>query len=337
MNEEKGIQGFKKSEFATATPERVFGSADVRIEDLPQGVRLYLREKSVDLGSKKVLVNVYRLLDDGGLKNKRIWVGRMKANRKPEDEEIAEQFGGGSYIWILKWTAPDGQECGIVSETIEIDEEFGRAAHEGWKRRQVGADSTPVGLPAAVPAAPPAVAGGLDMVGMLKLLEAAEEKSLARFERMAAIFQGGRSDTPAEVLQSAYKGASEMMQKAVETNLSMAKAVNRQNQLALTSGDPEPAEPAGGAEPAGPQMPAWLEPFMPHIEKGIGKLLEGGPMGNAVKTLILSSEEWQEIFQDKDKFGQAVAAMESNFGSDRTRRALDILLNRRDTKKGKGK
>ncbi len=337
MNDDKGIAGFKKSEFANATPDKVFSGADVRAEDLPEGVRLYMREKAIDLGNKKVSVNVYRLVDDGSLKNKRTWVGKMKMNRKPEDEEIAEQFGGGSFLWILKWVGPDGVECGIISETIEIDEQLGRAANEAWRRKQMAVlEPAPAATVPAVPA--PAAAFGSDAMALLKVMELAEEKTLLRFERMAAIFQGQRNETPADVLQSAYKGASEMMQRAVETNLSMAKAVNKANEKSLVA-KPEDVDEDGPVESDGPKMPAWLDAFMPHIEAGIGKLLNGGPVASAVKTLILSSDEWNEIFRDKEKWGEAVSAMEKHFGSERTGAALDILLNRRkaEAKKGKGK
>ena len=325
---EKGIQGIKASEFANATPERVFG-ADVHLEELPDGVRLYLKEKAIDLTNKKVLVNVYKLVDDGGLKNKRVWVGKF-SNRKPDEDEIAAQFGGGSFIWIMKWVSALGQESGIVSEPVEIDEDMGRAAHEAWKRRQPSAE------PAALPALAAPAAAPFDAAMLFKVVEATEEKSLARFERMAAIFRGERTETPAEVLKDAYKGASEMMRQAVETNMAMAKSVNKKNLQSLS--EPEP-EPAGDPEDAGgdvPGLPAWLAPFMPHLEKHLGSLLGGGPVGSAVKTLILSSDEWAEIFADKDKFGQAVAAMERHFGSEKTTKAIDILLNRRDAKK-KGK
>lgn len=335
MNDEKGITGFKKSEFANATPERVFGSSDVRVEELPEGIRLYLREKRVDLGNKQLLINVYRLVDTGGFKFKKKWCAKF-VNHKPEDSDIAEQCGPGSFVWVGKWLNELNEEVGIISETIEIDEESGRAAHEAWLRKQSGgAASTPA--PAVGPAPAATSTFGGDALALLKIMEAAEEKTLSRIERIAQIFQGQKSETPAEVLQSAYKGASEMMLRAVETNHAMAKSVNRANQLALNAPATPAAEEMEDPEPEGPKMPSWLEPFMPHIEKGIGKLLEGGPLGSAVKTLILSSDEWQEIFNDKEKWGQAVSAMEQHFGSEQTRKALDILLNRREKAKGRGK
>ncbi|HEX6827186.1 MAG TPA: hypothetical protein VF077_12785 [Nitrospiraceae bacterium] len=338
MIDEKPIQGFKKSEYTT--PDKLFGTADVQMEDLPNGVRLYLREKAVDLGTKKVSVLVYRLVDDGGNKLKRIFCGRMKINRTPEDDEIAEQFGGGKYIWILKWQAADGKDQGIISEPIDVDDESGRAMHEAWKQRQAPAASTP----AAPVAAPAAQAGGVDIAGILAIMAATEEKTIAGMERMAAIFQGQKSEGPAEILKSAYAGASEMMAKAVENTMALTRTVSKAQvkQVERELEPPDDGEEEG--DPDGmPGVPAWLAGFWPHIEKGLGTLLKGGPVGSAVKTLILSSDEWQEIFKDKDKWGQAVSAMEQNFGTDRTKRALDILLNRREesaaksTAKKKGK
>lgn len=333
MIEEKGIAGFKKSEFTEATPERVFGS-DVRIDDMPEGVRLYIREKAIDFSGKRLAVNVYRLVDDGGMKNKRVWCGKFN-NRIPDESDIAEQFGGGAYCWICRWKAVDGGERGILSDTIEIDEERGRAAHAEWKARQSGGDSTRQPAAPAAVAPAPTLGGGFDFAGILRIMEATEEKALARMERMAAMFAGQRAETPADVLKSAYMGASEMIRSAVETNINMAKAVNKASQNNMRPPEPEGEEL--DPEPAGPRLPAWLDAFMPQIEKGIEKLLGGGPVGGAVKTLILSSDEWRMIFQDKEKWGEAVSAMEQHFGSDKTRRALDILLNRRESEAKKGK
>lgn len=333
MIDEKPIQGFKKSEFVNATPDKVFGTADVQMEDLPSGVRLYLREKAVDLGTKKVSVNVYRLVEDGGIKQKRIFCGRMKIGRTPEDDEIAEQFGGGKYVWILKWQGADGKDAGIISEPIDVDEESGRAMHEAWKQRQAPAAS----IPAAPVAAPAAPAPGIDIAGILSIMAATEEKTIASMERMAAIFQGQKQEGPAEILKSAYAGASEMMAKAVENTMAMTRTVHKAQATQLARELEPPELEDDEDEPAGtPGVPAWLAPFWPHIESGLGSLLKGGPVGSAVKTLIVSSDEWKAIFQDKERWGQAVSAMEQNFGTERTKRALDILLNRRDDKPAKG-
>ncbi len=340
MADEKGLAGFKKSEFVD--PARVLGD-DVRAEDLPSGVRAYMREKSLNLGGKKAIINAYRLVDEGGLKYRRQWSAKLDDNRVPEDFEIAERCGGGKFIWIMKWEGQDGRESGIVSETIDIDEASGRAMHEAWKRRQAPADSIPAGSSAAVPAAPAAPPGAFDLANILSIMTASEEKTLRMMERMAAITSGQRSDTPAEVLKSAYEGASDIMSKAVETNLQMVNAV-RKNQVArmereAKEDDPAPADDGEGED--GPQMPAWLAPFIPQIKPWLEKLLAGGPLGAAAKTLILSSEEWKGIFNDPERWGQAVSAMEREFGTERTSGALDVLLNRRKDKpkaqKGKGR
>lgn len=323
VNEDKGITGFKQSEFAAATPDRVFGADDVRTEELPDGVRLYLKEKAIDLGTKKVVSNVYRIIDDGGSKNKRVWVGKIP-NRKPEEDEMADMFGGGQYIWIMKWVGKDMQERGIVSDIITIDSEFGDAAHAAWKRKQSAPAVAAPSLSVAAPAPAPAFGG--DAAVLLQIMEAAEERTFARIERIAGLFSGNRSETPADVLKSAYQGASDMMRQAVETNYTMAKSVNRANQLAVQKaeeGDTSALQP-------GADMPGWLQAFMPHIEKGLGKLLDAGPvMQGAMKTLIISSDEWAQIMSDPEKQGQAIAAIERTFGSEKTRRALNILFDRK--------
>ncbi len=329
---ERGLQGFKQSEFLGATPEKVFGS-DVRLEELPDGVRLFLREKRVDINGKKVVVNVYKVVNDGGLKDKRVWVCKFE-NRKPEDHEIAERCGGGEFIWIMKWIGADGQERGILSERIDIDEALGRATQEEWKRR----NTAPAGSPPPGSVAAPAPSNQLDMMGILQIMDRAEEKTLARIERIAGIFRGNQNESAGAVLQEAYKGANEMMMKAVETNIKMAKASATAVQEQMRQASlPVATEEDEELPPEGPKMPSWLEPFFPYIEQGLSKLLQGGPVAAAVKTMILSSEQWKEIFNDPEKWGQAVAAMEQHFGSEHTKKALDMLLNRRDEKAGSKK
>lgn len=327
------VQGVKRSEM-DADPTDVFETtSDVRVEELPDGIRLYLKERAIDLSTKHIVFNVYKVEDAGGLKVKKKWVARF-INHRPSEDEIADQCGGGDFVWIGKWIGLDNKERGVLSETICIDEEMGRAAHEKWKRAQGGAAaSTPA---AAAPSLPAPAAGGFDVMTLLKIQDAAEEKTLARMERMAAMFKGQQA--PAEILADAYKSANEMVNNAVEMNMKMAAKVNTSALKALEP--PEPPEPEAEAEPEGPELPIWLKPFMPQLEAGLEKLLSGGPLASAVKTLVLSSEQWQEIFGDKDKWGQFVAAAEMKFGSDRTNKALDILLNRRPSttaakKKGK--
>ena len=322
MEEGINIQGVKKSEFKSA--KEVLGG-DFQIEELPEGVRLYLKDKAFDIGTKKLVVNIYRLIDDGGLKNKKAWVGKIQ-NRKPDESEIAEQYGPGEYIWIGKWLSIDGQERGVVSDVILISEDS-RAAFEAYHSKQKN-------LALEKPAAPvPAPAFGV--VEILKMMDAADEKALARMERITAMMNVGRSESAGDVLAKAYQAASEMMQKSVQTNLDMVKSVNKANQLSLTNPASNDSAPSNEKDDTNdsPGLPAWLAPFMPHISAGLGKLLEGGPMAHAVKTLILTSDEWKTVFNDPEKWGQAVAAMETQFGDERTAKALDILLNRKKGKK----
>jgi hypothetical protein len=329
MNEGAGIQGFKKSDFVA--PEQVLGEG-FSADDLPPGVRGYIRERAAwPKQLAQSIARVYRLESDGGIKEKKVYVGKI-LNRLPEEDEIAEQFGPGSYIWIMKFPAADGKEAGLMSDRIEIDEEQGRAAHQAWKRRQGTAESTPAASPAAAPAPFP-VASQMGAADILQIMVQAEDRAWARMERMAAIMKSDRPDNPADVLKTAYEGASAMMQKAVETNLGMVKAVQdrgkKEMQRELSDADDQAGEGDGEEEAAIPGVPEWLAPFIPQIKPWLEKLLSGGPAGAAVKTLILSSDQWREVFQDKDKWEQAVGAMRLEFGEERTERALNILLNRR--------
>lgn len=345
MSDEKGIQGFKKAEFVN--PERVFGEG-FQADDLPDGVRAYMREKALNLGGRRAIVNAYRVVDTGGLKLRRKWAARMDDNRVPEDYEIAERCGPGQFIWIMKFEGVDGKDQGIMSDTIDIDEDSGRAMHEAWKRRQASTDSTPV-APAAVPAASVSNPMGFGMESILKIMAATEEKTLATMERMMAMANSNKSETPADVLKGVYEGANAMMQKAVETNLQMVNQVRKSQSEVLAreaeaiapKADPEDEDGAEGGD--GPQVPEFIKPFMPMLEKGLAKLLGGGPQGALTKALILSDDEFQSIFSNPDKWGQLVAYLERTHGSEKTKAAMDILLNRRDVaagksaKKGKGK
>lgn len=328
VDTDKGIAGLKKSDFKT--PREFFGN-DFEIAEMPENIRLYIRGKAVDLPGKTFVVDVYRLVDDGGLKNKKQWVFDLK-NRRPEDRDIAERCGPGSYVWMGKWLGLDGRENGMISDVVEIGEEA-RSLHEAYKQKAAMREKGDTPPSQAAPASSPQSFGPMEI---LKVMEIAEEKTLARMERMAAIFNGQKVEQPVEILKSAYEGANKMITQAVGFTLDSAKKMNNK---ALEEMDPpedddeeDPIAKAPGQAGTGPAMPEWLAPFLPHFKTGLEKLLGGGPAGAAVKTLILTSDDFKQIFNDPEKWGQAVAALEMNFGSERTTKALDILLNRRKEK-----
>ena len=321
---DKGIEGLKQSEFKDAS--EFFGEAGFNIGELPDGIRLYLKDKVFDLKTGKLIVNIYRLVDDGGLKQRKSWVGKVE-NRRPEESEIAERFGPGRYVWMGKWLDGIGTERGIISDVIEIASDVRVNAMRGG--------DTGVTAPPALAGPAPTPPAAFGIMEMLQLMDAAEEKTLARMERITAMLQAGKSADAGEVLNKAYQGASEMMQRAVQTNLDMVRSVGKQNQAALEAAALPPPDDDEGEdedEVTGPKLPDWLAPFMPHLKTGMEKLLGGGPVGAAYKTLILTSGEWKEIFSDPAKWGQAVSAMETEFGAERTTKALNILLNKRDAK-----
>jgi hypothetical protein len=174
---------------------------------------------------------------------------------------------------------------------------------------------------------------------MMKLMLEGEDRAFRNMERMSTIFKGANGQMPEAVMVKAYEAAGSIMERAMESNLAMGKRVSKVVERRIEDGEElDGAAESPGAPAADPMeaIPAFLRPFIPQLETWLGTLLGGGPMGAAVKSLIVSSEQWAEIFNDQEKFGQAVAAMEHKFGSDKTQKAMDILLNRRNGK-GKGK
>lgn len=329
---DKQIKGFKTSEFVE--PEKVFGE-DVDRAELPEGVRYYMRKASFDPAKHKAIVNLYELRDvPGELKVDKVHLEKL--NFIPDEEYIGLNFGPNKdgYVWIGKLKSVEGGQVDMLSETIFISEKWRRRYEEHQRKLDAKAEAGS-GPSVNAAALAPAPAAGVGPVDMIKLIQAGEDRALNLVKTVAEIFNKKSGDAmPADILSGAYKGAMEIMEKAVQTNVSMARTIGRAAEDAITgAGDDQAAgAPAGGPD-AAPTLPPWLDALMPTIKGGIDRLLGGGPVAGAVKSLILSSDEWKEIFADKTKFGQAVAAMEAHFGSDKTERALDVLLNRRKKKK----
>lgn len=342
MNDDKGIQGIKRSDYISM--DDVLKESEGAAKELPEDLKFFMRRSAVDLNGKRYILNLYRLLDHGGTKLNKEFCEKY-INRIPEEDEIGEHFGPGKYVWIGKWSDAQGEK-GMLSEQINISEDW-RLRHEKWKAKEAGTLSSSAA--SSAPAAAAAAASPLgSLEGILKIMELSEEKALARVERIAAILGGNKQESPTEVLAAAYKGAQEVMMSSLKGSLEIAKRANENIQDSLLpQGDGQEGDDQGGGQAAGflSSTPAWLAPFLPQLQEGLTKLLAGGPVAGAYKTLILNSAEWKEIFNDTDKWGQAVAAMEQNFGSERTSKALDILLNRRskgiqakkETKEVKGK
>lgn len=322
MTETPKVYGFKSSDFVSE------GEAP---KDLPAGVRLYLKERNIDLNQAQSVARVYRLESDGGLKNKKVLVGKIM-NHRPEDDEIGEMFGGGSFIWIMKYLAPDGTEVGLMSEPVEIDLERGAQMHAAYIERQKGTkrQSQPETAPASVPAAAP-VSPMSDFSFMLQFQQASEERTLAMIERLSRIFGQSKNDAPADVLRAAYEGANKMMLDTVALTRKAATALNERTVAQIEEDGEEAAalpEKVQGPVSEGP-LGGLFDAFMPQIEAAISRLLAGGPVGNITKKLILSSEEWKQIFNDPESWKIVVGELKERFGEKKANEALDILLNKR--------
>lgn len=337
-----GIMGFTEKDFVS--PEKMFG-ADVRLEELPEGIRFFIKGQTLATGKKEIIVNLYELTrESDGLKFRRMHLERF-INRIPEEEEIALKYGPNAdgYLWIAKWKKDDtGEDTGVASDTIRISSKW-QARHEAYTRMQATkaeAAAAPAASVSPVVSAAPSAWGPLEI---MELINKGEDRAFRNMERMAAVLKGSQSDVPANVMEKAYESAGAIMQKAMESNLEMGRKVGKVIQREMDPPKEQDDDDDGGGEgmpgtgdPLA-HLPAWLQPFIPKIETWLGTLLGGGPMGAAVKTLIISSEQWKEIFSDKDKFGQAVEAMRSHFGDEQTEKAMGILLNTRPAKPGKKK
>jgi hypothetical protein len=321
----EGIAGFKLSDYVTA--EKVLGG-EIRIEELPEGIKFFIKGQQVDLGTKQIEVNLYELVDDEGVKLKRMHLEKFR-NRIPEEEEIALKYGPnkGGYIWIAKWRKnATSEDTGVMSDTIRISEKW-LSRHQAYQK-QLALDakrqSEEANPPAPVALASAPVVASFGPLEMMRFMQEGEDRAIRNMERMAIMFKTDHSAIPSAVMERAYESAGSIMQKAMESNLEMGRKVGKMVQREMDP--PEPEEEQEVVQESQGVLPAWLQPFLPQIENWIGTLLGGGPMGAAVKTLILSSEQWKEIFNDKEKFGVAVQAMREHFGDDKAQKAIDMLM-----------
>lgn len=319
MNEDKGIKGIMDKRSIPA--QNVFGSELDRVE-LPENVRFYMQKAAFDPAKHKAVLNLYELRDiPGDTKMDKIHL--EKINFVPDEEYIALNYGPSKdgYIFIGKIKAIDGSNVDMVSETIHISEKWRRRyeAHQKSLAPEDAKDARPAS----------ASQGALGPLDVLRLIQSGEDRAIAQMKAFAEIFNK-RGDSPADVLAGAYKGASEMMERSLQTNLRMVQTISKAAETQVVEDEAPEEVVAPNPEES---LPPVLRHFMPQIEAGITRLLGGGPVASATKTLILSSDDWKQVFRDKELFGQAVAAIEARFGSEKTERALDILLNRRKNKR----
>ncbi len=339
-----GISGIKKSEFVSG--QDVLGP-DFRLEEIPDGVRFYIKNQQVDLANKRIVVNLYELRRvEGGLKLRRDHLEKF-INKIPDDDYIGLEYGPCApdvegYVWMGKWTGLDNKENGVMSETIFISERW-RDRHEAYKREKAMKAGIPV--PAAVGgngSANASAAGGqpLSALDILTAMQQGEDRAIKNMERIAIVIKGTQNETPSEAMVKMSEAMGRMFEKTMESQLQTVRKVGEQTARAIEKIEEEDEEEENGEgeevqvveNKAG--LPGWLIPFMPKIEQGLSHLLGGGPVAAGVKALIVTSDEWKQIFADPEKWGQAVAAMQEKYGQEKTQKALDILLSRRPEKKG---
>src|SRR3954465_14776962 len=143
---EEQVTGFKSTDFRGAE-EVVGGDArDLRMAELPEGIRFYIRNQPVDLGSSnRIEFLIYELFPvENGMKLRRRFLEKV-FNKIPDDAYIADRFGANEhgYQWQAKWIDNNGQEKGVLSAFIYVSDRGIRAA-------------APVPAPLSLPPAAPA-------------------------------------------------------------------------------------------------------------------------------------------------------------------------------------
>lgn len=327
---DEGIIGMKKSDYRD--PSEVVGGP-VNENDFPGDIKFFLKHKKNPVGGIQKRVELYELIRvDGGLKL-RLEHLETFTNRIPMNEEIALNYGPSpeGYKWLAKWLDRNNDEVGVESETIMVSEKW-RDRYEAFQREKKAKSAAPVAV--AVPAVSTGMSTAMEMIA---LINQGRREALEDMERMSRVLKD--SGGPASVMERAYEAVGKFMEKTMESNMMIAKRVAENARESIERDgqvdDDEEEELPAAAEAAKPAdgFGEMLKLFMPKIQEGLSHLLGGGPVGAAVKTLIVTSDQWKEIFADKEKFSQATEAMRLQFGEEKTNKALDILLSRRAEKK----
>jgi len=303
------IKGIKSSEFRS--PREFMEGEGSDAGSLPEGIRLYMRGKAIDFRGKDLKINIYRLVSGMGTKDRKDLAGRWEGNTVPDDHDVAMIYGPGRYVWIAKWTDPVHGEKGMVSDEIHVAEDM-RAAHLEYRRKNgmasPGVDLAPVAAPSHNLA---------DPLSVLQLIQLGENRQLENMERILKLvgMRPGGLDMPASA--DTQKQALKIMSDAYERRIKM-----------LEEEKPKEAEPVKTED----EVPGFLKPFMPMIEKALPKLLGGGPAAAGIREFVLSDEDFKAIFNDPAQFGEAVKALQTKFGPERAERALQALLGEEEVK-----
>ena len=225
---------------------------------------------------------------------------------------------------------------GIESKIIMISEKW-RDRYDAFQKQKKQAAETDAraALAPPIPIAVP-MSTGMGAGDILAFMREGEDRAIKMMERMAAVLK--TTEGPASVMEKAYDAVGRFMEKSMQSNLDVAKKVADRAQMEMDP--PEEEEAEEDSSPAAAKsdgMPLWLKPIMEKATDGLAHLLGGGPTGAVVKSMILSSAEWQEVFSDKDKFSTMTAEMRKKFGDEKVEKAMGILLNIRPEKAGKKK
>lgn len=264
---------------------------------LPEGVSFYMREMAeLDAieSQNDVRWYLYRVKKvTGSSKEKLAYVCRCEA--RPEPDWIQETYGAGTYRWNAKWKNITGEEVGCYSQSIMIDD-FVKPVESS----QVAKNDS-----------------GHAVLSSLEFSFSLMDRLTAMAKNMAGI----QPQQPAQNVAAGFDTIERLQAKMAESYERMIESqLKQQEKLALAK--PEKNMPTNTETD---EIPSWLKPAMPLVEKAFNALAGGGFKAEMAKEAVLDDAEFVRVFNDPEKWQMVIRALVSIHGETKVAKALDVL------------
>lgn len=268
-----------------------------------QSVNAWLEVNRVSL--EEISAYLYRLDATG-----KRWLINKFSESIPDPDQIGRTYGPGRYALHIQ--APGHRS---TTAKMNIGDEYGNLPGQSAANQGIPGSPVTVHVP---PQADPMIAMRGSFHMMREMIEMF--KPLLDTTKHAA----PQNDLSA-MMTSTMDVMGEMMKKSMRNTMELVSDIQRERiGVARLSG---PGAAADEQMPQPPQQdtPAWLDKFMPLIERFLPTLLGNGPGATVTAELIRSTAEYQELVSDRNRLAHVVNALESSFGPAKVRAALSRL------------
>jgi hypothetical protein len=280
-------------------------SKEIPIENIPEGIRAFIKEKNIPEGAD-FTAYLHKLKKGPGEVKARKYFKEKMINQFYEgdfDESyIKEKYGGGAFQVTYTWKNGKGEPHGIQVEPIFIDgpeKEDNQPQKESPKEGQTPAGANPPIPPAGSPFDVEKLLKWIPIItGLITTLKDLIPKpDYSIIEKL--------QDSQIKTIDRFGQQLAKMQMEALKNNLSK---INQ---------DESEAEQMNNFN-----WPEWLKPFSGLIEGYADKLLGNGPFANALKKTLVKNATFQECWFDEQKKSEAVDALSKYFGPE-TAEALE--------------